>query len=81
MNEAVWVDTAQEWLVTNGASFIVNFAMFLLILLIGKFAIRWMCTTSTYPLRHRLSRNQCLTHNDGPPRAVIVYTVRYAETA
>jgi small conductance mechanosensitive channel len=42
-NEANYLDKAKEWAVQNGADFLVNLVVFLIIILIGKFLVNWAC--------------------------------------
>lgn len=46
-----WAETAQEWVVTNGADFVVNVVIFLLILLVGKIVIGMICRITSQALK------------------------------
>ncbi len=43
MQDLQWVAKMQEWLITNGASFLVDIVVFLIIIVAGRFAIRAIC--------------------------------------
>jgi len=60
MEELAWVQKAQEWLVTNGANFLVDVAVFVLILVIGKFVIKAICNMTRTMLKKSKRVSQTL---------------------
>ena len=58
--EAAYLDKAKEWIVINGADFIVNVVVFLIILIIGKIIISSICSVTLKALQKSQNVNDML---------------------
>lgn len=44
--ELAYIDKVKEWFVVNGSTFVVDVIVVLIIMIIGKVVIKWVCKSS-----------------------------------
>jgi small conductance mechanosensitive channel len=49
--ELAYIDKVKEWFAVNGASFVVDVVVVFIILIIGKFAIKWICKSLSVSIK------------------------------